>query len=100
VALNAKGQSMTIQLTTASRVLAQLRARNAVKRELQKHGLKLNHFAAKDIASWALVYLDDHPELFPEAIANARAMILKGALGKRAQRALIETIQQREKEAQ
>ena len=39
---------------------------------------------------WAQVYLEDHSaELIPEALANARAMIARGALGKRAQRALL-----------
>jgi hypothetical protein len=33
-------QSPTIHITTASRVLAQLRARNAVKAELRKQGLQ------------------------------------------------------------
>jgi hypothetical protein len=80
---------MTIQLTTAARVLAQLRARQAVKRELQKQGLKVSHYSAREITSWAQVYLDDHSaELIPDALEQARRMILSGAMGKRAQRAL------------
>jgi hypothetical protein len=82
---------MTIQLTTAAHVLAQLRARNAVKDQIRKQGLKPTHYSARDISGWAIVYLDEHPELIPEAIANARAMILKGALGKRAARALAQS---------
>jgi hypothetical protein len=81
-------QIPTIRITTAAHVLAQLRARQAVKRELQKHGLKVNAYSARDITSWACVFLDDHPELIPQAIEQARAMIASGALGKRAQRAL------------
>jgi hypothetical protein len=78
-----------IQLTTAAKCLAMLRARNAVKEELRKHGLKLTQFSAAEITSWASVYLDDHHEtLWPRAIEEARQMILAGALGKRAQRAL------------
>ena len=77
-----------IQLTTAARCLAMLRSRNAVKEELRKQGLKLTQYSAREITSWANVYLDEHPELFPEALAQARAMILRGDLGKRAQRAL------------
>jgi hypothetical protein len=78
-----------IQLTTAAaRCLAMLRSRNAVKEELRKQGLKLTQYSAREITSWANVYLYEHPELIPEAIANARAMILRGDLGKRAQRAL------------
>jgi len=80
---------MTIQLTTAAHCLAMLRSRNAVKRELQKQGLKVSAYSAREITSWATVYLDDNSaELIPEALANARAMILRGDLGKRAQRAL------------
>jgi hypothetical protein len=84
-------QIPTIRITTAARVLATLRARNAVKDQIRKQGLKPNHYAAREITGWANVYLDEHPELIPEAIANARAMILKGAFGKRAQRALLNT---------
>jgi hypothetical protein len=76
------------RITTAAVVLAQLRARNAVKDQIRKQGLKLTHYTAREITGWANVYLDEHPELIPEAIANARAMILRGDLGKRAQRAL------------
>jgi hypothetical protein len=71
--------------------LAQLRARNAVKEEMRKQGLKPSHYSAREITGWAIVYLDEHPELIPEAIANARAMILRGDLGKRGQRALLNT---------
>jgi hypothetical protein len=78
-----------IQLTTAARCLAMLRSRNAVKDELRKHGLKPAHYSAREITSWAYVYLDDHcAELIPDALEQARAMILSGAMGKRAQRAL------------
>jgi hypothetical protein len=78
-----------IQLTTASRALAMLRSRQAVKRELQRQGLKLTQYSAAEITSWANVYLDDHHEtLIPDALEEARQMILSGAMGKRAQRAL------------
>ena len=58
---------------------------------MRKQGLKPSHYSAREITGWAIVYLDEHPELIPEAIANARAMILRGDLGKRAQRALLNT---------
>jgi hypothetical protein len=90
---NASLQQIQVQaqarITTAAKCLAMLRSRNAVKEELRKHGLKLTEFSAAEITSWANVYLDDHHEtLIPEAIEEARAMILRGDLGKRAQRAL------------
>jgi predicted DNA-binding protein (MmcQ/YjbR family) len=78
-----------IQLTTASRALAMLRSRQAVKRALQAQGLKPAHYSAREITSWAVVYLDDHhAELMPDAIAQAKRLILSGAFGKRSQRAL------------
>jgi len=58
---------------------------------MRKQGLKPSHYSAREITGWAIVYLDEHPELIPEAIANARAMILRGDLGKRGQRALLNT---------
>jgi hypothetical protein len=83
---------MSIQLMSAAHCLAMLRSRQAVKSELRAHGLKPSHLSAREITSWAQVFLDDHAnELIPEAIANARAMIASGALGKRAQRALLNT---------
>src|SRR6266700_1227774 len=67
-----------IQVTTAAYALAMLRARNAVKDQIRKQGLKLSHYAARDIAGWADVYLDEHPELIPAAALPAHAMILEG----------------------
>ena len=78
-----------IQLTTASRALAMIRAKQAVKRELQAQGLKVSQYSAREISSWATVYVDDNAaELMPDAIAQAKRMILSGVMGKRAQRAL------------
>jgi hypothetical protein len=54
-------QKALIQVTTAAHCLAQLRARNAVKDQIRKQGLKPNHYAAKEITDWANVYLDEHP---------------------------------------
>jgi hypothetical protein len=85
-------QFPTIHITAASRALAMLRSRQAVKRELQKQGLKPAHYSAREITSWML-YLEDHAaELMPEAIERARAMILRSDLGKRAQRELLANI--------
>jgi hypothetical protein len=82
-------QIPTIRITTAAHVLAQLRARQAVKRQLQAQGLKITHYSARDISVMANQYLSEHrAELIPAAIVEARRMILSGAMGKRAQRAL------------
>jgi hypothetical protein len=40
-------QIPTIRITTAAHVLAQLRARQAVKRKLQAQGLKITHYSAQ-----------------------------------------------------
>lgn len=82
---------MTIHITTASVVLAQLKARQQVKRELQKQGLKVSQYSAKEISSWARVFLEDHPQLFKEARETAERLTLEGAFGKRAQRALAQS---------
>jgi hypothetical protein len=87
-------QIPAIRITTASRALAMLRSRQAVKRELQKQGLKPAHYSAREITSWSRLYLEDHAaELMPEAIERARAMILAGVLGKRAAKAFKEELE-------
>jgi hypothetical protein len=83
------GASTMIQLTTASRALAMLRSRNAIKDELRKQGIKITTMSAAELSSWARLFLEDHQaEIIPAAIEEARRMILSGAMGKRAQRAL------------
>ncbi len=64
-----------------------------MKRQLQAQGLKVTHYSARDISVLANQYLAEHrAELIPEAIANARAMILAGVLGKRAAKAFKEQL--------
>jgi hypothetical protein len=80
-----------VRITTASVILAQLRARQHVKRQLQAKGEKVTHYSAKDISVLANQYLAEHrAELIPPAIEQARAMILAGVLGKRAAKAFKE----------
>ena len=82
-------QSPTIRITTAAHVLAQLRARQAVKDQLRKQGLKVSHYAARDITAMACEYLSEHrSELLPPAIETIERWTLAGEFGKRAQRAL------------
>jgi hypothetical protein len=86
-------QIPTISITTASVILAQLRARQAVKRQLQAKGEKVTHYSAKDISVLANQYLAEHrAQLIPPAIEQARAMILAGVLGKRAAKAFKEQL--------
>ncbi len=82
--------SATIQLTTAAAVLAQLRAKAAVKDHIRRIGLKPATLTAAEMKGWANLYVEDHPALREAALAEARQMILAGALGKRAARALAE----------
>jgi hypothetical protein len=84
---------MTIQLTTAAHCLAMLRSRNAVKDRIKAEGLKPAHYSAREITSWAILYLEDNrATLLPDAIAQARAMIVRGDFGVKAQRALCTNI--------
>ena len=79
----------SIYIATAAHCLAMLRSRNAVKAELRKHGVKASHLSARDISVWAQLYLEDHRA---ELLAQARALIASGALGKRAQKAFIKEL--------
>jgi hypothetical protein len=58
---------MTQHMRMATMTRAMQLARGAVKAELRKHGVRLAEVEARDITSWALVYLDDNPELVAEA---------------------------------
>jgi len=78
---------MTIRVTTAAALLAQMRARKEVKAELQRKGEKVSHYSAREITQLAQQWFDAHrAELMPQCIEKAKAMLLSGALGKRAQR--------------
>ena len=81
---------MSIRITTAASALAALRARQHVKDQLRRKGEKVSHYAAHEISRMAQSYLALHQaELMPDCIAQARAMILSGSLGKRARAQLI-----------
>jgi hypothetical protein len=83
-----------IQLTSAAHCLAMLRARNAVKDRIKAEGLKPAELSAREITSWAIVYLEDkRATLLPAALEEARRMILSGAMGKRARANLINAAQ-------
>jgi hypothetical protein len=63
-------------------------ARGAVKEALKRQRVRLADVDAKDISSWALVYLDDHPELIAQARPVIESWFARGVFGKRAQRQL------------
>ena len=82
-----------IQLTTAARCLAMLRARNAVKDRIKAEGLKPAQLSAREITSWAILYLEDNRATsLPDAMAKAQRMVLAGVLGKRAAKAFKEQL--------
>ena len=60
--------------TTAVKVLARLAARNAVKRQLQGQGVRVSHVRHAEILARASEYLDQHPELYREALERAQAL--------------------------
>ena len=70
-------------------MLAQFRARQAVKEQLSKQGLKVSHYAARDITAMACEYFAEHrSELLPPAIETITRWTLAGEFSKRAQREL------------
>ena len=44
---------------------------------------------AKDITSWALVYIDDHPDVIAQAPPEIEAWFARGVFGKKAQKEFI-----------
>jgi hypothetical protein len=60
--------------------------------DARREGLKVSAYSARDIRVWANVWLDEHPELIPDAIASARKMILRGDFGTVLARAIASSI--------
>ena len=72
-------QIHTIRITRAAYCLAQLRARQAVKDQLRKQGLKVSHYAARDITAMACEYLGEYRgELMPPGNRNDHTMDASG----------------------
>jgi hypothetical protein len=74
---------MAQRMTMATMTLAQQRARGAVKAEIRKHGIRLSEIAAKDISSWAQVYLEDHAEIVAKAKSIVDLWASQGRFGNR-----------------
>lgn len=81
--------TITQQIAMATMTRSMQLARGAVKEALKKQRVRLADVAAKEISSWALVYLEDHPELIAEAKPVIEAWFARGVFGKRAQKAFI-----------
>jgi hypothetical protein len=58
--------------TQAVKVLARLAARNEVKRQLQGQGVRVSHVRHAEILARASEYLEQHPELWAQALARAQ----------------------------
>ena len=81
---------MTIRVTTAAAMLAAIKARQHVKAELQRQGLKVSHYSAREITAFAQRWFEAHgAELRDECLVQAETMILSGVFGKRAQAQLV-----------
>jgi len=66
-----KGSEMT---------LARYYAKQAVKRELQAQGIKLQQIEASEITRAANEYIDDHPEIIAFASERYRSLVASGRL--------------------
>ena len=58
----------------AINVLARLAARKAVQEELRSQGVRVTLVKPADIAAQAKVYLEQHPELYQQALERALRM--------------------------
>jgi hypothetical protein len=76
-------------LAGATWTRAMMLARQAVKQALHKQAIRLCEVDAKDISSWAQVYLEDHPALIADARLAVEQWTMKGVFGKRAQKEFI-----------
>jgi len=76
----------SLQLNAAIVTLARMRAVKAVKRQYQARGLKVHHFARREIVIAANEYLREHHELITEAAVVVEQWRKEGFFGKRAMR--------------
>jgi len=76
---------LEIEILGARKTLAQASACKAVKRDLQRQGIKLGQFSGREISLAAENYLTRHPELLVEAAERVERWIAEGKLGRRAQ---------------
>jgi hypothetical protein len=74
-------------MTMATMTRAMQLARGAVKEALKRQAVRLADVDAKDISSWARVYLDDHPALIDQARSEVQSWFARGVFGKRAAKA-------------
>jgi N-dimethylarginine dimethylaminohydrolase len=68
-----KAEDKARMARSAVRMLAQLAAKNEVKRQIRAQGLRVHEFTAKEITLRAGAWLAAHPEMIAEARARAAA---------------------------
>jgi hypothetical protein len=59
---------------SAVSVLARLAARNIIKEQLRDQGVRLTLVPIRQIHEQAQVYLEQHPELYEQALERARQL--------------------------
>jgi hypothetical protein len=60
--------------TSAVKVLARLAAQNIIKEQLRDQGVRLTLVPIREITEQAQVYLEQHPELYEQALERARQL--------------------------
>ena len=60
--------------TSAINVLARLAAKNAVKEQMRGEGIRMTLVPPRVIAEKASAYLEQHPELYRQALERAKRM--------------------------
>ena len=76
---------------SAVKVLARLAAKKAVQAKLRDQGVRVTTYPYAELMRQAAEYLDNHPELYQQALERAKLMTARGVFGKRAQRAYLES---------
>src|SRR5215469_2202484 len=74
--------------TSAVHVLARMAARRAVTEELRAAGVRVTLVKPAEISAKAQVYLEQHPELFKDAVLRAQRMAEEDELRKARRRKL------------
>ena len=70
----ARAKSLFHSANHAINFLARSAAKRAVTEQLRDQGVRVSHVPIAEIMSQATAYLSDHPELYQEALEQARRM--------------------------
>ena|SRR5712692_7407411 len=82
--------TITQHIAMATMTRAMQLARGVVKDQLKRQRIRLADVDAKTITSWAVVYIDDHPELIADvARPQVEDWFARGVFGKRVQKEFI-----------